>query len=386
VNRWLAVAGWVLAKLGGSVAVLAAANSPQPVLTRTAPGQFEIACVDVGAAERAMTEASAAWRLLSGPLGLPAGFPSPIFVRLVPAAEWIEPAPFRVTAEPGGVVAVRVRWSEATPTVFLRRALVQALLLRLGVAARGVSQQLTVPLWLEQACVGWWRTREEPAQLDALQQETAVLAPPPLGDLLGWERSDVEPGALRVGSVWLLTWLQADSGRAGEWPALRARLLAGEEPMASLATCYPARFGDADERELWWQTGWHHVRRLATPPQTGSAESRARLGDLARFIFSVGGRDAVVPLRFVLRQRGEPAVAATLSARAKELERVIPSLHPFYRNAGLALAACLASKKRRSDDELAVACEEFDREWRDAVELETTTREALDALTASRRR
>jgi hypothetical protein len=107
---------------------------------------------------------------------------------------------------------------------------------------------------------------------------------------------------------------------------------------------------------------------------------------LARFIFSVGGRDAVVPLRFVLRQRGEPAVAVTLSARAKELERVIPSLHPFYRNAGLALADCLASKKRRSDDELAVACEEFDREWRDAVELETTTREALDALTASRRR
>ncbi len=386
MNCRLAVAGWVLAVLGGGVSVLEAASAPPPVLTRTAPGQFEIASVDVGAAERAMTEASAAWRLLSAPLGLPAGFPSPIFVRLVPAAEWAEPAPFRVTAEPGGVVAVRVRWSEATPTVFLRRALVQALLLRLGVAAQGVSPRLTVPLWLEQACVGWWRTREEPAQLDALQQESAVLAPPPLADLLGWQRSDVEPRGLSVGAVWLLTWLQAESGRAGEWPALRARLLAGEEPLASLATCYPERFGGADERELWWQTGWHHVRRLATPPQMGSAESRVMLGDLARFVFSVGGHDTVVPLRFVLRQRGEPAVAAMLSAREKELQRVTPALHPFYRNAGLALADCLEPKKRRSDDEFAAACAEFDREWRDAVELETTAREALDALAASRRR
>ena len=381
MNCRLAIAGWWMAILSGGVSVAAA--GPAPVLTRTAPGQFEIASVDVVAADRAMTEASAAWRLLSGPLGLPEAFPSPIFVRLVPAAEWTEPAPFRVVAEPGGVVSVRVRWSEAMPAVFMRRALVQALLLRLGVAAQGVSPQLTVPLWLEQACVGWWRTREEPAQLDALQQESAALAPPPLDALLNWQRSDVEPRALGVGAIWLLTWLQAESGRIGEWPALRARLLAGEEPLAALAACYPGRFADANERELWWQTGWHHVRRLATQPQLGSAESRVILGDLARLIFAVGGRDTAVPLRFALRQREAPAVAAMLAAREQELQRAIAGLHPFYRNAGLALADCLAPK-RRSGDALAAVCAEFDREWRDAVELESTAREALDALARRR--
>ncbi|MBC7368521.1 MAG: hypothetical protein H7343_17205 [Undibacterium sp.] len=375
MNRGLAIAGWGLGVAGACVPALVAA--PQPVLTRTAPGQFEIASVDVSSAEHAMTEGSAAWRLLAGPLGLPAAFPSPIFVRLVPAADWTEAVPFHVTAEPGGVVSVRVRWSESTPTLFLRRALVQALLVRLGVAAQGVSPQLAAPLWLEQACVGWWRTREEPAQLDALQQESASLAPPALEALLNWRRSDVEPRVFGVGAIWLLSWLQAESGRAGEWPALRARLLAGEEPLAALATCYPGRFADAIDRELWWQTGWHHVRRLATQPQLGGAESRVILGDMARFVFDVGGRDTVLPLRFALRQSEDPMVAALLAARAKELQRAIPGLHPFYRNAGLALAGCLAVK-RRSGDELAAACAEFDREWGDAVELEATAREALD--------
>ena len=272
-----------------------------------------------------------------------------------------------------------MRWSEATPTVFLRRALVQALLLRLGVAAQGVSSQLTVPLWLEQGCVGWWSTHEEPAQLDALQQESAALAPPELAALLHWQRSDVEPRALSVGAAWLLIWLQAESGRAGEWPALRARLLGGAEPLAALAASYPGRFADASERELWWQTGWHHVRRLPTQPQLGSVESGALLSDWARLVFAVGGQDVVVPLRFALLRRAEPAVAAALAARASALQKVLPSLHPFYLNAGLALADCLANK-RRSGDELAAACAEFDREWRDATDLEATTREALDAL------
>lgn len=373
------LAGWGWAAVIGGVPAASAAVEATPVLTRTAPGRFEIASVGIGAAERAMTEGTSAWRWLAGPLGLPEAFPSPIFVRLVPAAEWTERAPFRVVAEPGGVVSVRVRWSEATPVIFLRRALVQALLLRLGVAAQGVSPQLTVPLWLEQGCVGWWRTREEPAQLDALQQESATLAPPALAALLNWQRSDVEPRALSAGAAWLLVWLQAEAGRAGEWPALRARLLAGAEPLAALAASYPGRFTDATERELWWQTGWHHVRRMPTQPQLGSAESRTLLADWARLVFAVGGEDAVVPLRFALLRRAEPAVAASLAARAAELQKALPALHPFYRNAGFALADCLANK-RRSADELAAACAEFDREWRDATELEATTREALDAL------
>ena len=107
------------------------------------------------------------------------------------------------------------------------------------------------------------------------------------------------------------------------------------------------------------------------------------LGDLARFVFAVGGNDTVVPLRDVLRQRNEPAVAALLASRANELHRALPGLHPFYRNAGLVLADCF-SGKRRAEAELASASAEFDREWRDAVELETTAREALAALVRGR--
>jgi len=124
VKRWLAIAGgyWF-----GGVA-LAVAATPVAVLTRTAAGRFEIASVEAGAAQQVRTAAEEAWRWLAGPLDLGEGFSTPIFVRLVPAADWGEVAPFRVAAEAGGVVSVRLRWSEATPELFVQRALVQALL------------------------------------------------------------------------------------------------------------------------------------------------------------------------------------------------------------------------------------------------------------------
>jgi hypothetical protein len=375
VIRRIAAVGGLVWALGAGAGVAA----PGPVLTLTAAGQFEIASVDAGAARRTMDEAAAAWRWLAGPLGLPAGFPSAILVRLVPAAEWGESAPFRVFAEPGGVVSLRVRWSEMTAELYLRRALVQALLVRSAVALHGAKPELAAPLWLEQAGVQWWRTREEPAQLDALVQESAALAPPPLAAVLTRERGDVEPRTLTVGAAWLLTWLQAESGPAGEWPALRARLLGGAEPLAALAASFPGRFADAAERELWWQTGWHHVRRLPTQAALGSAESRRRLADLERCVLSVGGEDTRVPLRFVLRRSEDAAVAALLAARVNELQRILPALHPFYRNAGLALADCIGGGAAKPEV-IDARCEALAREWRDAVELETTAREALDAL------
>jgi hypothetical protein len=354
-----------------------------PVLSQTGPGQFEIASLEAGAGQRVRDEAEAAWRWLALPLDLPlAGFPSPIFVRLVPAESWSETQSFRVVAEPGGVVSVRLRWSETTPVALVRRALVQAMLVRLGVAAHGVNERLTVPFWLEQACIEWWRIHAEPAQADALQQESAGLVPPALGAVLGWQRSDVELRALSVGAVWLLTWVQSETGRSGEWPVYRARLLAGAPAEEALSECFSGRFENAAERELWWQTGWHHLRRARTQPQLGSLESHAALAELARFVFAVGEGDAVEPMRFVLKRRAEWVVKAALAERSTDLQRLLPALHPFYLNAGLALADCLAPNLKDSEVEVKVA--EFEREWENALDLALTSREALDNLAATR--
>ena len=382
MRRALAIAGWAWCALAPFA--WATAVETAPVLSQTGAGRFEIASVDSAAGRQVRTEAEAAWRWLAGPLGLPARFPSSIFVRVVPAEAWTESAPFRVFAEPGGVVSVRLRWSDSTPVLFVRRALVQALLIRLGVAEQGVDARLTVPLWLEQAAVGWWHVREEPAQMDALQQESEGIAPPRLVDLLDWQRSNVEPRALSVSAVWLLAWLQAETGPAGEWPAVRARLIRGEAGSAALAAGFPGRFADAAERELWWQTGFHHARRIANSPQLGSAESRRIVGDLGRFVFGMGGVDAVVPLRFVVRRREEPAVAAALSRHAADLRPRLAALHPFYRNAGLALQACLEPAKAAAP-EIERRVDEFEREWTDGVELEATTRSILDAYSAKQR-
>ena len=376
ITRW----GWVFAGICWANVWI---NAATPVLSQTGPGQFEIASLDGRAAQRVREEAEAAWRWLAFPLDLPAtGFSSPIFVRLIPAETWSEALPFRVVAEPGGVVSLRLRWSETTPVVDVRRALVQALLVRISVAAHGVNAHLAIPPWLQQACVEWWRIRSEPAQADALQQESAALAPPALEVVLHADRGGVESRQLQVGAVWLLAWLQAESGSAGEWALYRSRLLAGSDPEVALAECFAGRFVDTLERELWWQTGWHHLRRARTQPQLGSVEARAALMDLARFVFTVGEADAVVPLRSILSRRAEPAVKAALAERSYELQRLLPALHPFYLNAGLALADCFAPSLKAQDFEAKVAA--FEREWDDALDLETTARAALDQLVATR--
>ncbi|MCX6956233.1 MAG: hypothetical protein NTV51_29210, partial [Verrucomicrobia bacterium] len=128
MNRRLLIA--VLATLGVTASAWAAAGEPGPVLFQSAPGRFEVASVDVDGAQRVVALATEAWQQLAGPLALPESFTTPVFVRLVPALDWGEPAPFRVIVEPGGVVSVRVRWEAAIPENHVRRALVQGLLMR----------------------------------------------------------------------------------------------------------------------------------------------------------------------------------------------------------------------------------------------------------------
>ncbi|MSU50264.1 MAG: hypothetical protein EXS37_14455, partial [Opitutus sp.] len=361
-------------------ALLHAATAPTPVSVQTAPGRFEISAIDATMAHVVAAASEEAWRLLAGPLALPEAFSSPIFVRLVPASDGEEAGRFRVLVEPGGVVSLRMT-GDTRVSSGTRRALVQALLLRLGVARYGASEQLNAPLWLEHACVGWWQTRLDGAQLDALKHESRRGSPPSLEALLNWSGGTEEPRLFSVGAVWLLTFLQAESGRAREWPAFLLRLLGGEEPLAALTACYPGRFSDATERELWWQTGYHHARRVRSLPMLEAADSQAQLGALARFVFAgaTDETDAVVPLRGVMARADAPIVAADLTRRLADLERLIPALHSFYRNAGLSLAEVIRTGVKFPARREAL-CATFEQDWSDAIELEAATSAALDEL------
>ncbi|MCX6953495.1 MAG: hypothetical protein NTV51_15200, partial [Verrucomicrobia bacterium] len=239
--------------------------------------------------------------------------------------------------------------------------------------------RLAAPLWLEQACVGWWRARADPAQWDALKQASARLAPPALTDLLEWQRGREEPPALVIGSVWLLAFLQGESSRAGEWPALLHRLLGGEAPLPALVATYPGRLANDSDRELWWQTGWHHLRTARVLPGLEAGESRAELAAFSRFVFLRDSQDVVVPLRDVLARTGDPDVSAELQRRSAALNRVLPLLHPFYRNAGLSLVEALSARGPTAAKRETL-CAAFEQDWSDATELESASTAALDAL------
>ena len=375
-----------LTRQGLAVAVTAlgllanAAGAVAPVLIQSAPGRFEISAVDPTVAHSVAAAAEEGWRLLAAPLSLPDSFPSPVFVRIGPPAAEEDRSPFRVIVEIGGIVSVRLRGDAATPGL-TRRALVQGLLMRLAVAHHGVTERLSVPLWLEHACAGWWETRSNPARLDALKFVSAKQGPPPIETLLGWQRGSSEPEANAMASTWLLTFFQAESGRPGEWPMLLLRLLRGDDPLIAVTSSFPGRYGSAAEREMWWQTGYHHLRRIRTLPVLDAGDSHQQLEDLARFVFadSTGDADVVVPLSIAVARAAQPVVTSELTRRAGELSRLLPGLHPFYRNAGLSLGEVFASRSLPAAKRNA-ATAAFEKDWDDAVELQAATRAALDGL------
>lgn len=351
------------------------------MLIQSAPGRFEIAATDPTLAHGVAAAAEETWRLLAVPLGLPERFTSPIYLRIVPAAEMeANLPPFAVTVEVGGIVSARLR-ADAATVPLTRRVLVQALLMRIAVARHGVSERLNVPLWLEHAGVGWCETRSSAAALDALRQSSEKKAAVTLESLFGWARGGTESPANAMAALWLFTFLQSESGHAREWPSFLLALLQGDEPFAALTSSFPGRFNSAAERELWWLTGYHHVRRIRTLPALEAVESREQLGALARFVFAGATEDAdvVVPLSAVMARADEPVVNAEVVRRATELTKLLPILHPFYRNAGLSLGEAFAARSARAAKRDA-ACAAFEQDWRDAGEIEAATRAALDAL------
>lgn len=350
----------------GATAVTAAETVP--VLVQSAPGRFEIAALDAAAAHAVAAVGEELWRALAGPLELPAAFPSPVHVRIVPGAG--EP-PFAAQAEAGGVVSVRIHEAVLAERPAVRRALVRGLLLQVAVARHGTAA--LPPRWLEDGALGWAETRRDPAQLDALRYRTRAAAPPAVGALLRGEATADE-------AAWWFAFLQNESARdRGEWSALLRRTGAGEDAAAALAAAYPGRFADAAERELWWQTGWHALVRARVLPTLEAADSRAELAALVRFVAAPDGTDRTVTLRDMLARAGDPLAAAELHRRAAALRRLVPTLHPFYRNAGLALADAFAAGGGKAEN-VAARLAEFEADWRAATELEAATDAALDAL------
>lgn len=372
----------------------ARAVEPVPVMVRTAPGRFEIAAVDASAAHAVSAVAEETWRLLATPFGLPPAFSSPVFVRLHASGEALRQTHpsdggFGASVEAGGVVSVWIRWPAAhdeRSARWIRRALVRGLLLRLAVATHGAPELAKVPGWLETAAVGWCETRSDPARLDALKYRLERVGPTTLANIFA-ERPGVESDVQLDAASWLLAFLQNESTAAGgEWSTCVRRLLRGETADAALSAAFPGRFASAIERELWWQTGWHHLLRTRALPALDAAESRAELAALARFVFAPEDADVVVPLRRVVEEGRDAIVSAELKRRATELNRLLAALHPFYRNAGLSLAAAFESAiVATTAAKREAACAQFENDWRDALELERETKAALDRMESDAR-
>ncbi|HEY0944794.1 MAG TPA: hypothetical protein VGD81_05985 [Opitutaceae bacterium] len=359
------------------------APPPAPAVFTSGRGQFEVIAPDAAAAAAVTTLAGEAWRFLAGPLGLPAGFSSSIFVRLVPAAEWRDAAVFRVAVEPGGIVSLRLRWEPALDAEIVRRALAQALLSRLAVAQHGVSANIKVPLWLEQGTVGWWITRAQPARLDGWQQEAADAVEVRLVRLLAWQRGEPEPRAWQLAALWWFCHLRDEAGQTSAWHDCLRRVLGGEDATAALVACYPALAREERARELWWLVGLHHQRRLKPLPLLNASESRAWLADLPRVVLSRDGADSVLSLDDLFAAREESVVTGEVAWRVARIGRELPWLHPLYRNAALSLGETFEAIQAGDATRFADAKAQFARDAAEGREIEAAMEVALDALDAA---
>ncbi len=345
----------------------------------TGRGQFEIIVTEIADARAALELGRSVWSALSVPIGLPAeGFESPVAVRLVPSAIWNEPAVFTVTVEAGGLVSVRVRWSEDVDPIVVRRAFVQGLIMRRAVAWHAVGPQLKVPLWLEQACTAWSQVRERPAMMDAFQQESAMLgAPPSLRALLEWERGGVESRSWELSALWLFAQLQAE-GPFSRWGGWLRGILGGADAYDTLPRSYPGVWRDAASLDVWWGTVVHHQRTTRALPAMTIAVSRAWMQDRSRWLAGRGAREVVLRLQELIELRREPWVKAELVERQMQTRSVLGTIHPYYANAALSMGRLYEAAARGNEKDFRVALAEFERDAIDGRELEDTVGAILD--------
>jgi hypothetical protein len=349
----------------------------------TGQGQFEIIATEARAAQDALVLANSVWRSLAKPVGLPvSGFSSAVAVRLVPEKDWTAPAFFTVVAEPGGLVGVRICRGDKVDARIMRRALVQAVLLRQAVAWHGAKQGLTVPLWLEQACVALGEVRDRPAMLDAMQQESEQLAPPPLEELLRWQRGQAEERGRVLASYWLFQHLQDESGDMPRWARSVRAITGGADPMKALQDNYGTAWKDADSRELWWQVGFHNERLTSTVPLMSMGDSRDWLADRCRWLAVKNGREQVLALDDLWTLRKESWIKTGMVERSQQLQNQLPRLHPFYKNAAISMGRMYQAAGKGSEEEFKAAKLALSQDATDGRELEAASGAALDELEA----
>ena len=381
---WLA-AGLVALVCGAGAQAQTAAGvlpavEPAPRVFYTQAGRFEVIVNEAADAQPMLELGRSVWAALNAPLGLPAGgFTLAVSVRLVPAAAWNEPSPFTVTVEPAGLVSVRVRWAADVDPIFVRRAFVQGVILRQAVAWHAVGPRLTVPLWLEQACTAWSMVRERPAMLDSFQQESAGMTTlPPLRSLLEWERGAVESRGWELASLWLFLQLQAEPGGAAQWGGWVRGVVGGAAPYETLPRAYAGLWPDGRSLELWWQTAFHHQRRLRVLPVMTAEASRAWMQDRSRWLAGREGREVVLALDQLPELRREDWVRGELNKRLGQTRSVMGSIHPYYANAALSLGRVYEAAAKGREQEFTLALAAFKRDATDARELEDTVGAILD--------
>jgi hypothetical protein len=385
--RWLVFIVLGLVSAVGSHAQtppVSPAKDAVPLVFYTGDGQFEIIAMKARPAQEALMLATSVWRALAKPLGFPAeGFSSAVAVRLVPDSEWTGPSVFLVTAEPGGLVGVRVKWSDKVDRRIVRRALVQAVLLRQAVAWFGATPGLTVPLWLEQACTAFSEVRDRPAMFDAMQQESGQLTPPGLEGLLRWERGQPESREWELASFWLFQYLQTESGDdMRRWAGWLRAIMNGTDPIQALPAIYGSELKDPAMRELWWQVGYYSKCLTPALPLMSMDDTRNWLADRCRWLAAKNGREQVLSFDDLWTARKERWIREELTKRAEQLQSQLLRLHPFYRNAAISMGRMYQAIVKGDEAEFKSAAKDVAQDAADGREMEAATGEELDKIEA----
>ena len=394
MSRWgvglfllLTWAGWSQGAGEGvpDLTALPSSAGQAPRIFYTKKGQFEVVVPEAADARVVIVAGRSVWNSLAGPLGLPEdGFNTPVSVRLVPAAEWKEPVPFTVTVALPGLVTVRVCWPVAVEGNVVRRALVNGLILRQAVAWHGVSERITVPLWLEQGCAALSRGRERPAVMDMYQQESAQLAvPPSLSALLKAERGAEESREREQAALWLVLQLQAEAGGSDHWRRWLSGLIGGADALDSLPRVYAGLWADARALELWWQTSFYHQARTRTLPMMSATESRRWLSERSRWLAVRRGQEEVLGLAELPQLSRHGWLREELVKRGQQTRLTLPMIHPFYSNALLSLGRLYELSLKGNSSAVKAALAQYERDASDGRELEDAVGAILDTAPRS---
>ncbi|MGJ3243000.1 MAG: hypothetical protein ACFE0O_08615 [Opitutales bacterium] len=357
--------------------LLASGLLARDVDVRTASGRyFDAVAVDLGSARVAvrlgdlMAERASAW------LPVPARFPRPVLVQLIPPEHRATPATARLFVGEQSQVTVAVRWASDTTEAELSAALGRALLTRLSLW-HGGDPARPVPVWLEALLWARYRAENHPALREVWAARYPSLDQPSLERLL----DPAAPGlseAEVVHHAWLLGGLidRAVPSRPTRRELFR-RCLIGESGVLRLRQAL--RLEDPDALSLWWR-----ARGAALAQRLGGAlespgRSRERIGGLLLLtVWDSGdsGRWSTWP---DLGARGmeDPALRELADRRLSAVKRAFIQVNPLYHNALHALGRILEARVNGDEQALVDALADWERDWQAAREDERTVMDAV---------